>query len=369
MVNSSQGGGSKDTWVLNDIGCRGADAAVARGSDHAVARRRQPLLDEPVPRAGRAHGAARQRQPEPHARPGAAERRGTGGGCWPACPTPPPWAAQDAGATARSGDDGRPGEPRVDCRLRGRRARERPAGARGDQLRDVGGAQPALPARSSQPAEEIASGRPAPTSSCTADCGAHLVPGHDRRDDDARRRLAVHSAGPVPRARSATAALLDVQFREFAATPRQASGVTEYVEWVGLLKSCCAFEAYCRHYTADIRPMRIAEFLLLNADFPGRFASPPRRCRHRCKALAVLPAGQRPRRTARRPAAGVARLRPGRRDLRRAAFVTCRTSCARRTILGARCTSSTSRIRSIASSPGRRMCPPLRDHSPHAVQL
>jgi uncharacterized alpha-E superfamily protein len=42
----------------------------------------------------------------------------------------------------------------------------------------------------------------------------------------------------------------------------------EYLEWVGLLKSCTAFEAYCKKYTAELRPLRVAEFLLLNSDFP-----------------------------------------------------------------------------------------------------
>jgi uncharacterized alpha-E superfamily protein len=53
------------------------------------------------------------------------------------------------------------------------------------------------------------------------------------------------------------------------------AGVSEYVEWVGLLKSCTAFEAYCRHYTADVRPSRIAEFLVLDSNFPRsiRFAA------------------------------------------------------------------------------------------------
>ena len=67
---------------------------------------------------------------------------------------------------------------------------------------------------------------------------------------------------------TATAALLEVQYRECEWAADQATGVSEYVEWVGLLKSCCAFEAYCRHYTADVRPKRIAEFLVLNTDFP-----------------------------------------------------------------------------------------------------
>src|ERR1700678_3707009 len=42
----------------------------------------------------------------------------------------------------------------------------------------------------------------------------------------------------------------------------------EYLEWVGLLKSCAAFEAYCKRYTAELRPLRVAEFLLLNPEFP-----------------------------------------------------------------------------------------------------
>lgn len=40
------------------------------------------------------------------------------------------------------------------------------------------------------------------------------------------------------------------------------------LEWVGLLTSCSAFESYCKVYTADFSPDRIAEFLLLNAEFP-----------------------------------------------------------------------------------------------------
>ena len=48
-----------------------------------------------------------------------------------------------------------------------------------------------------------------------------------------------------------------------------------YLDWIGLLKSCTAFEAYCKVYTADVRPDRIAEFLILNPEFPHsiRFAA------------------------------------------------------------------------------------------------
>ena len=66
-----------------------------------------------------------------------------------------------------------------------------------------------------------------------------------------------------------TAALVDLHFRttaELAAT---------HMEWLGLLRSCSALEAYCRCYTADLRPRRIVEFLLLNVEFPRsvRFAA------------------------------------------------------------------------------------------------
>ena len=41
-----------------------------------------------------------------------------------------------------------------------------------------------------------------------------------------------------------------------------------YLEWVGLLKSCTSFEAYCKQYTADMKPRRILEFLLLDDEMP-----------------------------------------------------------------------------------------------------
>lgn len=62
--------------------------------------------------------------------------------------------------------------------------------------------------------------------------------------------------------------LLDVHFRAFADVPFKSTVTDDFMEWIGLLKSCTAFEAYCKVYTADLRPSRIAEFLLLNAEFP-----------------------------------------------------------------------------------------------------
>lgn len=41
-----------------------------------------------------------------------------------------------------------------------------------------------------------------------------------------------------------------------------------YLDWVALLKSCTAFEAYVKIYSADVQPQRLLEFLLLNEQFP-----------------------------------------------------------------------------------------------------
>jgi len=43
----------------------------------------------------------------------------------------------------------------------------------------------------------------------------------------------------------------------------------------GLLRSCCAFEPYCKAHTVELRPRQILQFLLLDAEFPHalRFAA------------------------------------------------------------------------------------------------
>jgi len=58
--------------------------------------------------------------------------------------------------------------------------------------------------------------------------------------------------------------LLDLHFD---AVPG-ARPMPQYADWIVLLKSCTAFEAYCKVYTANIQRDRIAEFLLFDAEFP-----------------------------------------------------------------------------------------------------
>ena len=66
----------------------------------------------------------------------------------------------------------------------------------------------------------------------------------------------------------AIATLLEVHQPSLASPSENEQVGHQYLEQVGLLRCCTAFEAYCQVYTADVTVERILEFLLLNRDFP-----------------------------------------------------------------------------------------------------
>jgi len=94
--------------------------------------------------------------------------------------------------------------------------------------------------------------------------GAHLFQGITDSNMTHGEGWQFIQAGRSLERASALATLLGVHFREFYGKGAE----PEPLEWIGLLRSCTAFEAYCKAYTADLRPDRIAEFLVLNASFP-----------------------------------------------------------------------------------------------------
>jgi uncharacterized alpha-E superfamily protein len=79
---------------------------------------------------------------------------------------------------------------------------------------------------------------------------------------------------------SATAMLLEAYHDDLWVHPEKIPEGNEYLEWMGLLRSATAFEAYCKVYTADLTPNQILEFLLLDAQFPHslRFAIDSMQC-------------------------------------------------------------------------------------------
>ena len=67
---------------------------------------------------------------------------------------------------------------------------------------------------------------------------------------------------------SATAMLIEAYHQDLWAPHEHLPEGNEYLDWMGLLRSATAFEAYCKVYTADLTPERILEFLLLDEQFP-----------------------------------------------------------------------------------------------------
>jgi uncharacterized alpha-E superfamily protein len=84
------------------------------------------------------------------------------------------------------------------------------------------------------------------------------------------------------------ARLLETHFTIFPETPDRAIAVEEYFEWLGLLKCCTAWEAYCKVYSAELHPQYIAEFLLLNPSFPHAVRFSVERIEHALLALADI---------------------------------------------------------------------------------
>jgi uncharacterized alpha-E superfamily protein len=66
----------------------------------------------------------------------------------------------------------------------------------------------------------------------------------------------------------ATTRLLDEEFQWLTGQRYVDQSASGHLAMVGLLKSCTAFEAYSKVYMAHLQPRRVAEFLVLNTEFP-----------------------------------------------------------------------------------------------------
>jgi uncharacterized alpha-E superfamily protein len=67
----------------------------------------------------------------------------------------------------------------------------------------------------------------------------------------------------------AVSSLLDAYFDAYFEARHFTSALPfDHMGWVSLLKSCTAFEAYCKAFSASIEPRCVLDFLVLDADFP-----------------------------------------------------------------------------------------------------
>jgi len=66
----------------------------------------------------------------------------------------------------------------------------------------------------------------------------------------------------------AVSKLLDVHYGALSNPANESGSLFDHVDWICVLKSCTAFEPFCKVYACDFNPRSIAEFLLLSQEFP-----------------------------------------------------------------------------------------------------
>jgi uncharacterized alpha-E superfamily protein len=98
--------------------------------------------------------------------------------------------------------------------------------------------------------------------------GAHLFQGITNATMSQGEGWQLIQLGRYLERADALASLLVTHFERLSEPLDEGVEGAGFLEWIGLLRGCGAFEAYCKTYTAEILPLRVAEFLVLNPDFP-----------------------------------------------------------------------------------------------------
>jgi uncharacterized alpha-E superfamily protein len=62
--------------------------------------------------------------------------------------------------------------------------------------------------------------------------------------------------------------LLDLKYHILLPSGERVGGTVDTVQWQAVLRSCSAFEAYRKVYTAQVTPWSVAEFIILHDRFP-----------------------------------------------------------------------------------------------------
>src|SRR5450432_3082816 len=62
--------------------------------------------------------------------------------------------------------------------------------------------------------------------------------------------------------------ILDVKYHILLPTGEDVGGNVDTIQWMAVLKSCSALEAYCKLYVSQVAPWKVAEFLITHPEFP-----------------------------------------------------------------------------------------------------
>lgn len=65
-----------------------------------------------------------------------------------------------------------------------------------------------------------------------------------------------------------TTRILDIKYHMLLPSLSDVGGAVDVAQWIAILKSASAYEAYHQRYVADVNPAKIAEFLIFSETFP-----------------------------------------------------------------------------------------------------
>ena len=65
-----------------------------------------------------------------------------------------------------------------------------------------------------------------------------------------------------------TSRILDVKYHILLPSGENVGGNVDTIQWMAVLKSCSALEAYCKLYVSQVAPWKVAEFLITHLEFP-----------------------------------------------------------------------------------------------------
>lgn len=65
-----------------------------------------------------------------------------------------------------------------------------------------------------------------------------------------------------------TSRILDIKYHILLPSLRDVGGAVDTAQWMAILRSCSAFEAYHRIFMANVTPEKVTEFLILSESFP-----------------------------------------------------------------------------------------------------
>ncbi len=65
-----------------------------------------------------------------------------------------------------------------------------------------------------------------------------------------------------------TSRILDVKYHILLPSGERVGGNVDTIQWMAVLRSCSALEAYCKIYFGQVAPWKVAEFLILHDGFP-----------------------------------------------------------------------------------------------------